>query len=193
AYAWLGSVHARTRNRPPTPEDSDEPRAVAGPVAWTVRILGGTELLYGTVRALSMLAGLPTVSWGEIAVGASATLARVATSLAIALAWTAPVGVLIGLNQRLARWCQPIVQIAASVPATALFPVFLLAILKLTGGMNLAAIVLMLMGTQWYLLFNIIAGATAIPQDLKYTAALLDITRFDPSRTLVLPALFLSL
>ena len=101
-----------------------------------------------------------------------------------------PVGVLIGLNQRLARWCQPIVQIAASVPATALFPVFLLAILRLTGGMNLAAIVLMLMGTQWYLLFNIIAGATAIPQDLKYTTALLDMSRFDRWRTLILPSLF---
>ena len=190
AYAWLESVDARTRNRPPTPEDSDEPRPVAGPIAWTVRILGGTGLLYGTVRALSMLAGLPAVSWGEIAVGAIATLARVATSLAIALAWTVPVGVLIGLNQRLARWCQPIVQIAASVPATALFPVFLLAILRLTGGMNLAAIVLMLMGTQWYLLFNIIAGATAIPQDLKYTTALLDMSRFDRWRTLILPSLF---
>src|SRR5260221_12824479 len=126
-----------------------------------------------------MLAGVAPASWGQIAIGAIATLLRVATSLAIALAWTVPVGVSIGLNQRLARWCQPIVQIAASVPATALFPVFLLAILRLTGGMNLAAIVLMLMGTQWYLLFNVIAGATAIPQDLKYTTALFDMSRRD--------------
>jgi ABC-type anion transport system duplicated permease subunit len=110
-------------------------------------------------------------------VGAIATLLRVAASLAIALAWTVPVGVSIGLSQRLARWCQPLVQIAASVPATALFPVFLLAILRFTGGMNIAAVVLMLMGTQWYLLFNVIAGASAIPQDLKYTTALLDMRR----------------
>jgi NitT/TauT family transport system permease protein len=109
---------------------------------------------------------------------------------AIALAWTVPVGVTIGLNQRLARWCQPIVQIAASVPATALFPVLLLAVLRFAGGMNLAAIVLMLTGTQWYLLFNVIAGATAIPQDLKYTTALLDMSRLDRWRTLILPSLF---
>src|SRR6266446_10364759 len=109
---------------------------------------------------------------------------------AIALAWTVPVGVLIGLNQRLARWCQPVVQIAASVPATALFPVFLLAILRLAGGMNLAAILLMLMGTQWYLLFNVIAGASAIPQDLRYTTDLLRLSSLDRWRTLILPALF---
>jgi len=115
---------------------------------------------------------------------------RVASSLLIALAWTVPVGVAIGFNQRLARWCQPVVQIAASVPATALFPVFLVAILQLAGGMNLAAIVLMLMGTQWYLLFNVIAGATAIPQDLKYTTALLNMGRLDRWRTLILPSLF---
>ncbi len=62
------------------------------------------------------------------------------------------------------------VQITASVPATALFPVLLLILLGLPGGLNVAAILLMLLGTQWYLLFNIIAGASAIPQDLHYTA-----------------------
>jgi NitT/TauT family transport system permease protein len=137
-----------------------------------------------------MLATVPAVAWGQIALGAGATLLRVIAALAIALAWTIPVGVAIGLNQRLARWFQPIVQIAASVPATALFPVLLLAVLQLAGGMNIAAIVLMLMGTQWYLLFNVIAGATAIPQDLKYTAALLDMSRLDRWRTLILPSLF---
>jgi NitT/TauT family transport system permease protein len=56
--------------------------------------------------------------------------------------------------------------------------------------LNLAAVVLMLMGTQWYLLFNVIAGAAAIPQDLRYTTDLLRLTRPDRWRTLVLPALF---
>jgi NitT/TauT family transport system permease protein len=71
-----------------------------------------------------------------------------------------------------------------------MFPVLLLAILQLAGGMNLAAIVLMLAGTQWYLLFNVIAGATAIPQDLKYTTALLGMSSRDRWRTLILPSLF---
>jgi len=82
------------------------------------------------------------------------------------------------------------VQIAASVPATALFPAFLLIVLKLPGKLNTAAILLMLMGTQWYLLFNIIAGASAIPQDLKYTAKLLQLNTWQKWRYLILPALF---
>jgi NitT/TauT family transport system permease protein len=64
------------------------------------------------------------------------------------------------------------------------------ALLKLPAGLNIAAIVLMLTGTQWYLLFNVIAGASAIPQDLRYTTDLLQLSRLDRWRTLILPALF---
>jgi NitT/TauT family transport system permease protein len=137
-----------------------------------------------------MLTTVSTKDWLQIVIGMLATLLRVLTALVIALAWTLPVGVAIGFNPRLSRWFQPVVQIAASIPATALFPVVLVALLRLSGGMNLAAVVLMLMGTQWYLLFNIIAGATAIPQDLKYTSALLGMSRIERWRTLILPALF---
>jgi NitT/TauT family transport system permease protein len=59
----------------------------------------------------------------------------------------------------------------------------------LPGGANLAAILLMILGTQWYLLFNIIAGASAIPQDLRYTSALLRLRGWRQWRTLILPAL----
>jgi NitT/TauT family transport system permease protein len=85
---------------------------------------------------------------------------------------------------------QPAVQVTASIPATALFPVILLLVLGLPGGLNLAAVLLMLMGTQWYLLFNIIAGASAIPQDLKYTSQLMQIRGWERWRTLILPAIF---
>jgi NitT/TauT family transport system permease protein len=114
----------------------------------------------------------------------------VAVALAITLLWTIPVGVAIGTNQRLARVLQPIVQVVASIPATAIFPVLLLVLLNAPGGLNIAAVLLMLMGTQWYLLFNVIAGSTAIPQDLKYTTDLLRLSRWERWRTLILPALF---
>ncbi len=136
---------------------------------------------------------LRTVSlgqWSQLMVGLIATLLRVTIALAIALAWTIPLGVAIGTNRRLSTLLQPIVQVAASVPATALFPVVLLLVLGLPGGMNLAAVLLMLMGTQWYLLFNIIAGASAIPQDLKYTAELMQLSRHQRWRVLILPAIF---
>ncbi len=147
-------------------------------------------LSYGGLRAAQMLAALPIAEWGQILLGTLATLLRVAVSLIIALAWTIPVGVAIGTNRRVAAVLQPIVQVAASVPATAIFPVFLLLVVNLSAGLDIAAILLMLMGTQWYLLFNIIAGASAIPQDLKYTSALMGLRGWARWRTLILPALF---
>jgi NitT/TauT family transport system permease protein len=89
-----------------------------------------------------------------------------------------------------AAWLQPVVQVVASLPATALFPVLVAVLITLRGGLNLAAVLLMLMGTQWYLLFNVIAGAAAIPQDLKYTSALIGIKGWERWRTLILPSLF---
>ncbi|PWH16518.1 MAG: ABC transporter permease [Ardenticatenia bacterium] len=157
------------------------------------RILGGLViaiLAYGALRAGQMLSEVSLTQWGNIALGVGATLLRVLGALAVALAWTLPLGVAMGTNPRLARWLQPLVQVAASVPATALFPAVLLVLLRLPGGLNLAAVVLMLMGTQWYLLFNVIAGASAIPQDLKYTATLLQMDFWRRWRVLVLPAIF---
>ena len=91
---------------------------------------------------------------------------------------------------RVATILQPVVQVAASIPATALFPVILLILIDVPAGLNIAAVLLMLMGTQWYVLFNVIAGATAIPQDLRYTTDLLRLSRVNRWRKLILPALF---
>ena len=146
--------------------------------------------LYGSYRAAALLVTLPASTWVELGKGIVATFLRVTAALAIALIWTIPLGVFIGTNRRLATFLQPIVQVVASIPATALFPVVLLALLHFPGGLNIAAVLLMLMGTQWYLLFNVIAGAAAIPQDLRYTTDLLRLSSFDRWRILILPALF---
>lgn len=152
--------------------------------------LVGLGLAYGFYQAVAMLLRVSPRQWEEIGLGVGATFLRVAIALAIALVWTVPVGVAIGTNRRLAGILQPLVQITASVPATALFPIVLLFVLRLPGGLNLAAVLLMLMGTQWYMLFNIIAGASAIPQDLKYTTTLLGLNGWKRWRALILPALF---
>lgn len=147
-------------------------------------------ILYGGYRTATLLATLPAPAWAQLGKGIVATFLRVTLSLVITLLWTIPVGVVIGTNRRLATFLQPIVQVVASIPATALFPVVLLALLQVPGGLNIAAVMLMLMGTQWYLLFNVIAGAAAIPQDLRYTTDLLRLSSLDRWRTLILPALF---
>lgn len=145
---------------------------------------------YGVYRAIVLLAQLSGRAWITIGWGTLATFVRVTVALAITLLWTIPVGVAIGMNRRLAEILQPIVQVVASVPATAIFPILLLALLHAPGGLNVVSTLLMLMGTQWYLLFNIIAGAAAIPQDLRDTTELLGLSRLDRWRTLILPALF---
>jgi len=153
-------------------------------------MIASIAMLFGIYLAAGLLFSLPLSQWVSIALGLLATFTRVVIALTIALAWTIPVGVLIGTNRRVATFLQPVVQIVASIPATALFPVFLLFLIQKTGGISLAAILLMLLGTQWYLLFNVIAGASAIPQDLKFTSTMLQINGLQRWRTLILPALF---
>jgi NitT/TauT family transport system permease protein len=163
-------------------------RPGAGTILATV--IGGGLLLYGGYRVGTTFILLPLNEWISILGGVLATLLRVFAALIVALLWTVPVGYAIGTNPKLAGWLQPVVQVVASLPATALFPVLVAALASYYGGLNLSAVLLMLMGTQWYLLFNIIAGAAAIPQDLKYTSALIGIRGWERWRTLILPALF---
>jgi NitT/TauT family transport system permease protein len=152
--------------------------------------LAGLFIAWGASRAILLVHG---VTWDGIRLllmGAGATYLRVTAALTIAALWTIPVGVTIGLNPKLARILQPITQIVASVPATALFPVLLVALIKMGGGLGIGSIALMLLGTQWYILFNVIAGATAIPSDLKEAASVYKFTRWQQWTTLILPGIF---
>lgn len=169
------------------PPERETKRSTSSYLIYGLVVLG---LVYGSYRLIQALAILPVDQWQMIGVGLLATLVRVTLALALAMAWTIPLGVAIGTNRRLAAFLQPLVQITASVPATALFPAFLLFLIHLPAGLNLAAVLLMLMGTQWYLLFNVIAGAMAIPQDLRYTTTMLQLGGWQRWKTLILPALF---
>ena len=152
-------------------------------------VLGGAILyaLFGVVTTLKTLTMPELVSTLQ---GAGATFGRVWAALAISALWTIPAGVAIGFNPRLARVAQPFVQLAASVPATALFPVLLLALIRMGGGLGVGSVLLMLLGTQWYVLFNVIAGAMAIPSDLKEVADVFRFPRLERWRTVILPGIF---
>ncbi len=141
-------------------------------------------------RALATVAQLGRRELIFLARDAALTFARVNASLILGALWTVPVGVWIGTTPRVAKFAQPLVQIAASIPATALFPVLLLLLIRSGGGMGIAAMALMLLGTQWYILFNVIAGAMAIPTDLKEAASVFHFTRLERWRRLILPAIF---
>ncbi len=147
-------------------------------------------VLWGAFEAYKMLHG---VTWAEIRLlllGAGATYLRVAATLLLGALWTIPVGVAIGLNPRLARILQPFIQIFASIPATALFPVVLLGLVRLGGGLGIGSVVLMMLGTQWYILFNVIAGAMAIPSDLEEAAAVYHFSLWQRWTRLILPGIF---
>ena len=145
---------------------------------------------YAVVRVVMILTGLRGSEFHQIGIGLAATFLRVNLTLVLGALWTIPVGVAIGFNPRLARIAQPLAQIAASVPATALFPVVLLVLIRLGGGLGVGSIVLLLLGTQWYILFNVIAGAIAIPTDLKEAASVFGIRGWERWRTLILPGIF---
>ena len=177
------------RKRPVQPVDQDR-KAKLPTSVWTLGIGFGVIAIWGTVQAAFMLA---TVTGSELKLlleGAAATFLRVNASLLISAAWTIPVGVAIGLTPRLAKIVQPIAQILASVPATAFFPILLIGLVRIGGGLGIGSIALMLLGTQWYILFNVIAGAMSIPYDLREVASLYRFTRWQRWTKLILPGIF---
>ena len=170
-----------------------EPAGENKAALWLWRIVGAAALGaigYAVVRVVMILTGLQSSEYRQIGLGLAATFLRVNLTLVLGALWTIPVGVAIGFNPRLARFAQPLAQIAASVPATALFPVVLLILIRLGGGLGLGSIVLLLLGTQWYILFNVIAGAIAIPTDLKEAASVFGIRGWERWRKLILPGIF---
>ncbi len=175
------------RHKPITPKPAS---TVPKPVLIGAGLAALSVVGYGIVKVVLLLHGIDREEVGAVFTGAGATFLRVNVSLLLAAAWTIPAGVAIGFHPRLARIAQPFTQIAASVPATALFPVFLLAIVNLGGGLGVGSVLLMLLGTQWYILFNVIAGATAIPGEFKEVADLFHFSRFDRWRTVILPGIF---
>jgi NitT/TauT family transport system permease protein len=160
---------------------------------WLVRALAFVLLVaigYGVVRVVMILTGLQKAELQEAGLGLGATFLRVNLALLLGALWTIPAGVAIGFNPRLARIAQPLAQIAASIPATALLPVILLILIRLGGGLGLASIVVLLLGTQWYVLFNVIAGAMAIPTDLKECCSVFRVKGIERWKKLILPGIF---
>lgn len=118
------------------------------------------------------------------------TLGRVLIAVCLGALWTIPVGVRIGLSPRLSKILQPIVQVAASFPANMLFPFITVLFLKYQVNFEWGSISLMMLGTQWYILFNVIAGAMAIPNDLIEAAAIYKLTGWQKWKSLIFPSIF---
>ncbi len=133
------------------------------------------------------------LGWDDVAQafgGGLATLLRVIVLIAIATVIWVPIGVWIGLRPKVAERVQPLAQFLAAFPANVLFPFAVLAIVATGASPNIWLSPLMILGTQWYILFNVIAGASAFPSDLKEVASVFKLRSWSWWRNVMLPGIF---
>jgi NitT/TauT family transport system permease protein len=169
-----------------------------GTVAQTVVLAGILGLFgYGIIAGLVALVHTLLQPWPaevrRIPAATAASTLRMLIAYTLSLAWTLPCALIASDSPRFSRWLAPTAEIAGSMPATALFPLIVLFVIKVTGGMNLASILLILTGMQWYLLFNLMGGVSQIPSDLREAARSFGLSRFATWKRVVIPALLPSL
>jgi NitT/TauT family transport system permease protein len=180
---------------PPTPEPASDPGTVTGERARAALLVAlgvacAAAALLGAWKLVRLLAAVRPHDWLLVAAALGATFLRTLGALALAVAWTLPVGILVGRSPTWSRRLQPVVQIVASFPAPMLFPLVTGALLALAVPFSAVAAILMLLGAQWYVLFNVLAGASAVPGDLVESATVYRVEGVARWRTLLVPAVF---
>ena len=198
--AIAGGLMGKLRRRFLTLPDRPAPEVVAPPPVvhaglglWVYRVfivllLAG--MAWGGVKLTGLLAQVSWPDWREIFYCCMISFGRVMAAVILGTLWTVPVGIWIGLNPRLASRLQPFIQFAASFPAPMLYP-WIVALLFFFGStLQWGAIILILLGTQWYILFNVAASAAAIPNDIVSCATLLRLDRWRQWTRFLLPAIF---
>jgi NitT/TauT family transport system permease protein len=190
-------ARARRRHSAETPAPTTPARAPAPPALGLPPFLPRLALAlviavfaWGGFRLVHLLAHIPLSRWGALSLAGALTLGRVIAATAVGTAWALPVGLAIGLSPGLSRLLQPVAQVMASFPAPMLFPVAI-AVFHAAGiGLGTGSVILMLLGTQWYILFNVIAGASSVPSDLREAVVAFRMPRRDRLATLYFPAVF---
>lgn len=150
----------------------------------------GVSKLVGLLIALPMRDAATHEDWLHVVLALCASFLRTTAAVVLSAAWTLPIGILIGLSPRWSQRLQPIIQVVASFPAPMLFPLVTLLLLILHVHFTVGCIALMLLGAQWYILFNVIAGASAIPADLKEVGDVYHMTRRQRWTNIYLPSTF---
>ena len=139
------------------------------------------------------MAVLTNKDWFELIHGVILTGIKVFLVLIISSIWTIPVGLYLGLHPRLERICQPVIQNLAAFPAPVLFPLIAMVLAKSFFPNFLNSTILMCVGSQWYILFNVIGGASRIPEELKLVSRIYKFTLFQKIKRLYFPAILPSL
>jgi NitT/TauT family transport system permease protein len=156
---------------------------------WATALLLGTAYLVFRV-GLFVWRGVHVSEIGQVFLLGLWTLLRVVVLIVLASIIWVPLGIMIGLRPRLAEKIQSLAQFLAAFPANLLFPVFVVTIVKFQLNPDIWLSPLIVLGTQWYILFNVIAGASAFPNDFREAAANFRIRGWQWWRTVILPGIF---
>ncbi len=176
----------------PNPSTSSKPLNKIWPklISFLAFLILLGSMLFGAWKIIELFSKVSLAQWILIVQEALATLGRVLVAVGFAALWTIPVGLWIGLSPRLSRIAQPFVQVAASFPAPMLFSYVIILMHFMGMSLNWGSIALMVLGAQWYILFNVMAGAMAIPSDLLEAARMYRITGWQRFRKVYLPGIF---
>jgi NitT/TauT family transport system permease protein len=170
--------------------------AISGPVKYTFAAALAAAVAWGAWSIVALLVELPLVDsanhedWRTVVLALGASLLRTTSAVLLGAAWTLPVGILIGRSPRWSERLQPVIQVLASFPAPLLFLPVTALLVWLRFDFNLGCTALMLLGTQWYILFNVIAGASSIPADLQEVTAVFHWSRLQRWLRLYIPCVF---
>ena len=158
---------------------------------------GGLAAAWGAWVVIRLILDLPFRydavnhdDWISVVLALLASFLRTSAAVAIGAAWALPIGILIGRSPRLSRMLQPVIQVVASFPAPMLFPLVTIGLALAHVPFTIGCVALMLLGAQWYILFNVIAGASAIPHDLIEVANVYRMSRYERWTRLYIPCVF---
>ena len=183
----LWTSRAVKRSDAPHPEESARPKRSLD-VLWVSLIIAAVVLgLWHIV--LVLIKNTPLSEALQVSGLATLTMLRVFILIALASLIWVPIGVWVGMRPRAAQIVQPIAQFMAAFPANLLFPIAVFGIVRWKLNPDVWLSPLMILGTQWYILFNVIAGASAIPAEMRYAAANFGVTGWLWWRKVALPAI----
>jgi len=172
------------------PGEAPKPRSKIGYTVYLILVWGLVAMLaWGGFTLLGLLRQVHMADWLEILRDTGLSFIRVLAAVLIGTLWTVPLGVWIGLNPKLSNRLQPFIQFAASFPSPMLYPWLVGLILWLHGTLQTGAVLLILFGTQWYILFNVAAAAAAIPNDIISCAEVLHLKGWNRWSKFLLPAI----
>jgi NitT/TauT family transport system permease protein len=183
----LWTSRAVKRGDAPHPEESARPKRSLD-ILWVSLIIAAVVLgLWHIV--LVLIKNTPLSEALQVSGLATLTMLRVFILIALASLIWVPIGVWVGMRPRAAQIVQPIAQFMAAFPANLLFPIAVFGIVRWKLNPDVWLSPLMILGTQWYILFNVIAGASAIPAEMRYAAANFGVTGWLWWRKVALPAI----